>query len=480
MRKTKDAQGADIDWYLISIDKLKKLGLVVLVILLAVGGYFYWDARNRDPRQRAEGAIADAQEMLNRLASSKDFNSFRADFDRSTKRLEQARTLLSTSKYPESLSAAVEAETIAQAALARQPGELDADAQFLTVEGEVSYQKPGNEWKRAEARTPLFNGDWVKTADKSSAELMFSNGSLYTVGQNALLEIYSMVNPSTSRKQNTVKMQIGSIEVNTDEDLSTVNTPGTKVVVDSKSTAQVGVDQVGKGTSVLNVRGSSSVTSATGGPSVQLATGEKIQATKEGALSPVRKVLLPPALLVPGDNQVYQGEPNLEIELKWTAQAGATSYLLQVSRSRLFSTVEINAKRTQTSAKVKITSEGAFYWRVSSIDSQGDPGPFSTFRRFRITGLGKTSLQTIQGDKTPPLLQVKRPFNIGGQFYMIEGKVEPGASVFINDQEVDVDTSGTFKKFMAFDKVGWNAVVVKAVDPAGNQSIQRENVYVEE
>lgn len=478
MKKVKDAQGADIDWYLISIDKLRKLGLIVLVILLGVGGYFYWSARNRDPRQRAEAAIADAQDMLNRLASSKDFAAFRTEFDRSSKRLSQARTLLASSKYPESLTAAVEAETIAQAALA--PGELDADAQFLTVEGEVSYQKPGGGWKPAEARTPLFNGDWVKTADRSSAELMFSNGSLYTVGQNALLEIYSMVNPATSKKQNTVKMQIGSIEVNTDEDTSTVNTPGTNVVVDSKSTAQVGVDQAGKQTSVLNVRGSSSVTSVTGGPSVQLATGEKISASREGALTPVRKVLLPPALLGPSDNQIYQGEPNLEIELKWAPQAGATAYQLQVSRSRLFSSVEINTRRTETTAKVKVTSEGAFYWRVSSIDAQGDAGPFSTFRRFRITGLGKTSLQTIQGDKTPPLLQAKRPFNIGGQFYMIEGKVEPGASVFINDEEVDVDTSGTFKKFVSFDKVGWNAVVVKAVDPAGNQSIQRENVYVEE
>ena len=45
----------------------------------------------------------------------------------------------------------------------------------------------------------------------SSAELIFSNnGSLYTVGPNALLEIYTAVNPQTSKRTNSVNVEVGS------------------------------------------------------------------------------------------------------------------------------------------------------------------------------------------------------------------------------------------------------------------------------
>src|SRR5437762_1045159 len=79
-----------------------------------------------------------------------------------------------------------------------------------------------------------------------------------------------------------------------------------------------------------------------------------------------------------------------------------------------------------------------------------------------------------------PVLTLKAPFNIGGQFYIIEGNTEPGATVFINDEEVDVESTGHFKKLVSFNKVGQNSVVVKAVDAAGNQQVVSQTVLVEE
>ncbi|HVT43573.1 MAG TPA: hypothetical protein VMT00_04210 [Thermoanaerobaculia bacterium] len=479
MPKTKQAQEVNLDWYLVSIDRLKKIGLVLLLVILGTTGYFYYQYRNNNPKLRAVSAISDAQDTLNRLAASERFSDFRSEFDRSRAKLEEARALLAEENFAEALSAGVESQTIAQAALARQPGEQDSDAQFLSVEGEVSYQKPGSDWKSAEVRAPLFNGDWVKTGNHSTAELMFANGSLYTIGHNALLEIYSLVNPATSKKQNTVKMQIGSIEVNTDDEISTVNTPGTQVVVDSKSTAQVDVDDANNAR-IFSLRGTTSVTPVSGGPAIQLGSGEKIRATGEGTLSEVTRIISPPALTSPAENRVFQAAPGLKVDLLWNAQQGARAYQLQVSRSRLFGRLEIDSQQAQTKATTMVTDEGPFYWRVASIDQNGEVGPFSTFRRFRVVGSSRVSPQILQQDKTPPSLSVKRPFNIGGQFYMIEGQVEPGASVFINDAEIDVDTSGVFKKFMGLEKIGWNKVVITAVDAAGNRTIRTENVYVEE
>jgi hypothetical protein len=209
---------------------------------------------------------------------------------------------------------------------------------------------------------------------------------------------------------------------------------------------------------------------------VKLASGEKVDATPQGALSPVKKLVMPPALLSPGDSQLFQMSPQLMVELVWDAQQGATSYLLQVSRSRLFSTQEINTRRQKTGATAKVTSEGAFYWRVASVGVDGEVGPFSPYRRFRVSGGGRG----VIADREPPRLTMKMPFHVGGQYYTIAGTTEPGATVFINDEEVDVESNGSFQKLVGFEKVGRNAVVIKAVDAAGNQKVESQTVLVEE
>ena len=479
-KKRKPAQGTDIEWYLISIDRLKQIGLVVLIILLAGAGYWYFTTTKGNPRSNAESAIEEARQSLNRLAASKDFNLHRNEFDRAQRQLDQAKAFLAASKFPEAQNAAVESYQTSRGALA---GERENDAQFLTVEGPVTYQKGGaGDWKNAEPRTALFNGDWVKTSSNASAELIFSNGSLYTIGSNALLEIFSQVSPGSTRKTNAVQMQVGSVEVATTDDQSTVRTPGSQVIVDSESTTQVGVDR-GQATSVVATKGSASVSSKTGGQQIKLASGDKINASSGGDLGSVKKVIMSPALLSPGDNQVFQMTSDLRVAFNWNPQPNATAYVLQVSRSRLFSTLEINSKRERTTAGARVTDEGSFYWRVASVGPDGEIGPFSSFRRFRVAGGGGSSSvkgPTTGADNIPPTLQLNKPNPIGGPFFMIEGTTEPGSTVFINDEEVDVESNGHFKKLVSFNKTGANSVVVKAVDPAGNQTVKSETVFVEE
>lgn len=477
MAKRKKAAGSDIDWYLISIDRLKQIGLVILLVLLGLGGWWYFSNQKRNPRSAAESAIADGREALNALAASKEFRSHRSEFERAQRKLDEAGTLLTASRYPEAESAAVESQTVSRAALSGVSG-AENDAQFLTVEGDVQYQKSSTgDWKTAETRTPLVNGDWVKTGSSASAELIFSNGSLYTVGSNALLEIYSQYNPATSKKSNSVQMQVGSIEVATTDDQSTVRTPGSQVVIESESTTQVGVDR-DKSTAVVSEKGSASVAPAGGGAAVKLGSGEKITANAGGALSAVKKLTLPPALQSPADNQVFQASDS-KIDFAWESLPGVGGYVLQVSRSRLFTSLEINSKRQKTTASAKVTADGAFYWRVASVGPDGDIGPFSPFRRFRVSG-GLREAGPGSPDAPPPPLELKKPYPIGGPFYMIEGTTESGTTVLINDEEVDVESNGHFKKLVSFNKIGRNTVVVKAINAAGKQAVKSADVLVEE
>ena len=129
-KRSKAVQGTDVDWYLISIDRLKQVGLVVLILLLGAAGYFFWEKEKGNPRSNAESAIGDARQALNALAASKDFNAHRTEFDRAQRKLDEANTQFSTAKYVEAQGAAVESQTISRGALS---GDRENDAQFLTV-----------------------------------------------------------------------------------------------------------------------------------------------------------------------------------------------------------------------------------------------------------------------------------------------------------------------------------------------------------
>jgi hypothetical protein len=478
-KKKKSDGGENLDWYLISIDRLKQIGLVVLILLLGGAGYWFWQKEKGNPKSNAEAAIEEARQALNVVSASKDFKKYEAEFNRGMQKLDEARAFLGAAKYSDAQGAAVEAQTIASTVL-RGEGARENDAQFLTVEGDVRFQKGSSaDWKSAEPRGALFNGDWVKTGERASAELIFSNGSLYTVGPNALLEIYAVFNPSTSKKTNAVQIDVGSVEVATTDDASSVHTKsnGNQVVIEPESTTLVGVDRA-KVTAILNTRGSASVI-AKDGTKATLTAGDKVTAAPTGTLSPVKKLSMPPALLSPADNQTFQLGGASRVEFVWDQLQGVSGYVLQVSRSRLFSTVEINTTRQKTSAAARVTEEGNFYWRVAAVAPDGDIGPFSAFRRFRVaTGAGRG--QASDGDTVPPALTLKSPFHMGGAFYTIAGTTEPGATVFINDEEVDVEADGSFQKLVSFNKIGANVVVIKANDAAGNQTTKNQTVVVED
>ena len=478
-KKRSNAGTESIDWYLISIDRLKQIGLVVLLLIIAGGAYWYWTNQKENPRTLAESAITDARQALNELAASKEIQTHRSEFDRAQKKLEEANSLFGQSKYIEAQSSAIESSSISRAT--KGPTEGDNDARFLTVEGEVQVQKgSSSDWHPADLRTPLINGDWVKTSDGASAELMFTNGSVYTMGPSALLEIYAQVNPATAKKSNGVDLKIGPVEVATTDDASTIRTPGSQVVVDSASTTQVGVDKQNNATSVVAMKGTAAVTSTAGGEPVKLAGGEKVTASPQGSLSAVKKLLSPPGLVSPPDNQVFQMSNESRVDFNWEPVPGATGYQLEVSRSRLFSTLEINVRRPKTQAAARATSEGTFYWRIASVGADGEPGPYSQFRRFRVSGGGKGPANINGGDTTPPALVLELPKYLGGANYIIEGKTEPGATVFINNEEVEVESSGHFQKFISLTKVGRNDIIIKAVDPAGNPTVKSQSVIVNE
>src|SRR6185369_11369623 len=107
-KKSRKASGTEsIDWYLISIDRLKQIGLVVLLLIIAGGAYWFWSTQKGNPKTLAEAAITDARQALNDLASSKEITTHRGEFDRAQKKLDEANTFFGAGKYIEAQGAAV-------------------------------------------------------------------------------------------------------------------------------------------------------------------------------------------------------------------------------------------------------------------------------------------------------------------------------------------------------------------------------------
>jgi hypothetical protein len=167
-----------------------------------------------------------------------------------------------------------------------------------------------------------------------------------------------------------------------------------------------------------------------------------------------------------------------EIDLKWSPVTRASRYRIQVSRSRLFAPdatdVDLD-NRTGTAARVKVTREGSYFWRVAAIDTSGRPSDWSGVRRFKM-GVEPVSASGLRG--SPPQLSVSAPQQMGNLF-LIFGKTDPGTVVTINGEPADVAMDGSFKKTVTVNREGSAVLIVKAVDAEGNETVKQVKVFVE-
>ena len=241
--------------------------------------------------------------------------------------------------------------------------------------------------------------------------------------------------------------------------------------------SRVSVDVApGDKTEVTSYRGRTTVSTAR--ETVSLEGREKVSAAAQTGQF-TAKVTLPdtPEPMLPADNRIYDLKTGDQVELKWSKVTEAARYRLQISRSRLFvpDSTEVDLDdRVQSTARVKVSKEGSYFWRVAAIDSDGLTSDWSPVRRFKmVTEPARTS-----ADGTPPDLTVYPPQQMGNLF-LVYGKTQPGAVVTVNAEPADVEADGSFKKTITIERDGATVLVVKSVDAAGNEAVRRVRVFVE-
>ena len=321
---------------------------------------------------------------------------------------------------------------------------------------------------------PLFDGDFIKTGRTGSAEIMFTDGTLFTIRPGSLFEVRRPTAAEGSGSE--VKMVSGAVDVYTSASPSTVSSDDATSRIERDSRVFVDVAQ-GEKTEVTSYRGRTTV--STGLNTVTLEGRQRVvAAARTGALS--TRVSLPeaPLPILPADNRTFDLSGGGDVDLRWSRVPDAVRYRIQISRSRLFvpdaNEVDID-DRTGLSTRLKVSREGPYFWRLAAINRAGVSSDWSSVRRFRML---EEPIRVGTGDTTPPELSVLPPQQMGNLF-LIFGKTERGAVVTVNADPADVGTDGSFKKTVTIERDGYAMLVIKAVDASGNETIRRMRVFVE-
>lgn len=464
-------------WYTVSVDTLRGAALLLLLAVLAVAGYhFYGQWGQKALEQEAAAILSEIEILLQRAEVEKPPGSFVEELESARRGHTAATEAFTAAEFSTAVSEGRRSRALLLAILDSAAARASTgEAQFIAVQGSVEVRRgERGEWEEARSRVVLQSGDYVKTSANGSAEIVFLDGTLYTVRPNTLFLVTRQQGPSGAPAEQTIAMEYGWVNLNTAQRGGRVTTPRAEALVGRESEVVVSYDKGSSTGRFSAFRGSLEVASEAG---LKRTVAELEQVVQTGDL------LSDPRRL-PGSPEPDRPDDNLELSLtavktlvlSWKPVNLASRYALQVSRNRLFvdNVIDVNA-RTKTEATLGLQGEGTFEWRVAAIGRDGLQGPWSPPRTFRVLAAERPG---EKGDKTPPELVVDQ-VQAYGNIFIVAGRTEAGASLKINGEQVAVAANGTFTKTVLVAQEGWSLLELRSIDTSGNDVTVRHRVFVE-
>ncbi len=469
------------DWYSISVDTLRGWFFLLLIAVAATGGYLAyrsWESKALERNSRL--TIDEDQRLLARVRDDVKMGELKSEYDAGTQRLQDARAEFARRRFRAALANAITSRKLLQSildtvALTNSGGQ----AQFISLQGEVEYKRAdGASWEEAHPRLSLRAGDYVRTGNGGSAEIVFLDGTLYTVRSNTQFAISpggggGEAAAGQAAADQAIQMEYGWVNLDTASHPSQVKTPGAVAKVRQDSEAFVTYDRDGKRGRFGAVRGGMEL-AANGGMTREV--GELQQVVQTGdLLSPAQKLPPSPEPIEPADNRELDLDRAPSLVLSWNPVPGSARYALQVSRNHLFAENLISVEnRSKPKATLGLRGEGTFFWRVAAFSREGFEGPWSRPRKFRVAAARSG------GDRpsVPPELDLADVKSYGSIF-IVAGVCTPGSRLDINGEQTAVGADGSFKKTVQFDKEGWSFIEIRARDQWGGETVRRRRVLVE-
>jgi hypothetical protein len=442
-------------WYSVSAETLRTLVAVTVIgVLLIVGyrAYLEWDEFTLE--RRATETLAGARGLLETLHTEDTLNG-REDLTQARLNLREAEEAWQQGSYRSALYKAQVSRGLLLDVLdsVQNPGRR-GEARFIYVEGEVEYRRgETGRFRRARPRDVLYEGDYVRSTDQGSAEILFDgDGTLFTVRPGTMLKVQARLR--ARGRGEPVRIEYGWIDLETSRLPSGIETQHARIRLETDSEAtQVAAAETGE------VR--------------ELEQLEQVlqQADRLGRTT---GLLDAPNVLAPANAFDLNLDRSRELVLAWEPVADAQGYQLQVSRSRLFGDALVDRRRTKTTATLGVNDEGNYYWRVAAFGPDGAPGPWSALRKFRALSVGGIGWKDI----VAPELQVPK-MTVNGNIVIITGRTEPGVRLEIDGERAPVAADGSFSLSVTPRSEGLVEIMVSAVDASGNRTETSQRVFID-
>lgn len=470
------------DWYSISVDTLRGWLFLLLIAAALVVGYFGYRSWERQALERDSRTVIDEdQRLLAEVHDDVKVGEFKSEYDAGLQSFQEARNDYVQGSFRAALTSAVTSRKLLQSILdALALTSSGGQAQFISLQGEVEYKRTdGGSWEEARKGLALHTGDYVRTGGGGSAEIVFKDGTLYTVRSDTQFVISpgapdgAAGAPGSGGSGQAIQMAYGWVNLNTARRPSQVQTPGAVASVREDSEAFVTYDRDSNRGRFGALRGGMEL-AAKGGLTRQV--GELQQVVQTGGLLSQAEQLPPsPEPLEPADNRELDLGRTPSLVLSWNPVAGSARYALQISRNPLFADNLISVEnRARPKATLGLRAEGTYFWRVAAFSREGYEGPWSRPRKFRVAALKSGD------DKpgAPPELELVDVKSYGSIF-IVAGRCTPGVRLDINGEAADVGVDGSFKKTVQFTKEGWSYIEIRARDRWGSETVRRRRVLVE-
>jgi hypothetical protein len=471
------------DWYSISVDTLLGWAKILFVLAVCALAYLAWQAwRRQELERQTRRLIAEDQGLVQRFAEDPKLAAYRSEYDVGWQGLQAAKTELARGHVGEAYTSASNSHNVLQSILdaLASPG-AGGQANFVAVQGSVEYRRgDSGAWEEARNRVPLHAGDYVRTSDGASADIMFTDGTLYTVRANTQFIVSrgsgDAGSPASSSGggEQAIQMKYGWVDLNTASRGSEVKTPGATARVNQDSEAFVTFDKDSNRGRFGAFRGGMELATP-GGLTRNVKELQQVTQTGDLLSQPER---------LPGRPEPREPTDNLELDLgqvqtlvlSWSPVPNSVRYALQVSRTHLFVDNLINVEnRVKPRATLGLRGEGTFYWRVAAYARGGAQGPWSRPQKFRVA-----AVKNAGGDKpqTPPELELDDVKSYGNIF-IVAGHSDPGSRIEVNGEQVNVGIDGSFTTTVQLTKEGWGQIEVRARDRWGTETVHRRKVFVE-
>ena len=268
--------------------------------------------------------------------------------------------------------------------------EIDPIAEAVATSGDVRRRLADEAaWGSIASGTELFAGDWVQTARRANARVVYDDGAELFVEPSTTVVIEARGAPGEEAGIRRIAVRSGAVRAGLrrgsrrpvevelpDGETIAVSTPAS----DDEAELRISVDPSGKA-DVAVTRGAVALTTSTG-ETVEVTSGTARRLEAGGVTGPVVPLPAAPELEpVPKPPPLYTNEP---IPLRWTAPEADRRFIVELSSSGALETfeqlVETDAPRLDWSPD----APGAWSVRVYATDAAGRRSPPSNRRSLDV------------------------------------------------------------------------------------------------